>query len=382
MLGCAWLEAGEAERALREFSSLHAYEPADVLDRRIAEANAMLQAPRANSRYVPRQFAFEVDRSGTLDAGQILTAKSHQRFREFGPSVVPAYRLHDSAYFFSEFLVRHSNDRNICYERMGYQQIFSFLGIDVYATRNNHEGFAVGKVEKPVVIKTSYIPERRPIRMGRVASAGSLFRVVMVLELVLALEIYSAFLSIRYFITLVITNVYWPQKRTSYGSRMSEPITATDVAEAVSLRTRVILMQNLAPPLDHLPLYFYRARCGSVDRRAHRRDIIFGPHLGRQLQHAHEHGRHPLTDIRFVLFYGRQSGFGVEMFHDDNGSSNTVHTHAITQRRCMIERRRRQIDRIFTGAEERYDQSKKRTWRIDCLSRQGMTYPFGSSGGA
>ncbi len=56
MLGCAWLEAGEAERALREFSSLHAYEPADVLDRRIAEANAMLQAPRANSRYVQHLF--------------------------------------------------------------------------------------------------------------------------------------------------------------------------------------------------------------------------------------------------------------------------------------------------------------------------------------
>ena len=56
MLGCAWLEAGEAERALAEFSSLHAYEPAGLLARRIAEANGMLQAPRANSRYVQHLF--------------------------------------------------------------------------------------------------------------------------------------------------------------------------------------------------------------------------------------------------------------------------------------------------------------------------------------
>ena len=56
MLGCAWLEAGEAGRALAEFSSLPAYEPAAVLAQRIAEANAMLQAPRANARYVQHLF--------------------------------------------------------------------------------------------------------------------------------------------------------------------------------------------------------------------------------------------------------------------------------------------------------------------------------------
>ena len=56
MLGSAWLQAGEGGRALAEFSSLHAYEPAAVLDQKIAEANAMLQAPRANARYVQHLF--------------------------------------------------------------------------------------------------------------------------------------------------------------------------------------------------------------------------------------------------------------------------------------------------------------------------------------
>jgi predicted TPR repeat methyltransferase len=57
MLGCAWLEAGEAGRALAEFSLLHDYESAALLGQRIAEANAMLQAPRANARYV--QYLFD-----------------------------------------------------------------------------------------------------------------------------------------------------------------------------------------------------------------------------------------------------------------------------------------------------------------------------------
>ncbi len=55
-LGCAWLEAGEAERALAEFSELDAYEPADVLAQKIAEAEAMRTAPRSNARYVQHLF--------------------------------------------------------------------------------------------------------------------------------------------------------------------------------------------------------------------------------------------------------------------------------------------------------------------------------------
>lgn len=55
-LGCAWLEAGEAEKALAAFSELGDYEPADVLARKIAEAEAMRTAPRSNARYVQHLF--------------------------------------------------------------------------------------------------------------------------------------------------------------------------------------------------------------------------------------------------------------------------------------------------------------------------------------
>lgn len=55
-LGCAWLEAGEAERALAAFDDLEDYEPADVLAQKIAEAKAMRAAPRSNPRYVQHLF--------------------------------------------------------------------------------------------------------------------------------------------------------------------------------------------------------------------------------------------------------------------------------------------------------------------------------------
>ena len=55
-LGCAWLEAGEAERALSVFGELDDYEPADVLAQKIAEAQAMRTAPRSNARYVQHLF--------------------------------------------------------------------------------------------------------------------------------------------------------------------------------------------------------------------------------------------------------------------------------------------------------------------------------------
>lgn len=56
LLGCAWLEAGEAERALREFAHIADDEPASLLKEKIAEAEAMRAAPRSDPRYVRHLF--------------------------------------------------------------------------------------------------------------------------------------------------------------------------------------------------------------------------------------------------------------------------------------------------------------------------------------
>lgn len=52
-LGCAWLEAGEPEKALEAFAQLECHEG---LVERIAEAEALRRAPRANARYVRHLF--------------------------------------------------------------------------------------------------------------------------------------------------------------------------------------------------------------------------------------------------------------------------------------------------------------------------------------
>jgi predicted TPR repeat methyltransferase len=56
LLGCAWLEAGEPERALDAFAELEDYQPADALAERIAEAEAMRSLARSNPRYVQHLF--------------------------------------------------------------------------------------------------------------------------------------------------------------------------------------------------------------------------------------------------------------------------------------------------------------------------------------
>jgi predicted TPR repeat methyltransferase len=56
LLGCAWLEAGEPDRALEAFAELTDYEPADALAGKIAEADAMRGAARSNPRYVQHLF--------------------------------------------------------------------------------------------------------------------------------------------------------------------------------------------------------------------------------------------------------------------------------------------------------------------------------------
>lgn len=55
-LGCAWLEAGEAERALAAFADLEDGTAGDLLAEKIAEAEALRAAPRANARYVQHLF--------------------------------------------------------------------------------------------------------------------------------------------------------------------------------------------------------------------------------------------------------------------------------------------------------------------------------------
>lgn len=87
LLGCAWLEAGEAERALEAFAPLDPEQIAD-LDQRIAEAEAMQARPRSDAGYVRHlfdQFSTRYDEHMV----QQLSYRGPQTLRELAQFVMP-----------------------------------------------------------------------------------------------------------------------------------------------------------------------------------------------------------------------------------------------------------------------------------------------------
>ena len=114
-----------------------------------------------------------------------------------------------------------------------------------------------------------------------------------------------------------------------------------------------------------------------------RRDVIARAHFIRQLQHAHEHGRHQLRLRDLVFLDQLQKFLGVKMLHDDGGAAERDRHHVEAQGSGVIERRRRQIDAVgrhaaHVGAEN----SEKRVRHIDRIVFEGLLDALGASGRA
>ena len=127
---------------------------------------------------------------------------------------------------------------------------------------------------------------------------------------------------------------------------MLQPLLRIADGDAVAFRAGVILDQDRSPPFDHLCLDVDRAGRGGVDRAFQRGDVVARAHLVRQLQHAHEHGRHQLRLRDLVLLDELEEILGVKMLHDDRGAAEHDRHHVEAQRSRVIERRRRQIDAL------------------------------------
>lgn len=91
LLGCAWLEAGEPDKALEAFGSLTRPSAPDELAARLAEAHAMRAAPRADPGYVRHLFdQFSADYDARM-IGQLHYA-APQILRELARLVLPEAR--------------------------------------------------------------------------------------------------------------------------------------------------------------------------------------------------------------------------------------------------------------------------------------------------
>ena len=96
-------------------------------------------------------------------------------------------------------------------------------------------------------------------------------------------------------VAVVVEDADAGEHRLADRAGVREPVGAVDERRAHALGRGVVLVDDRAPPLDHLALHLDRARRGRVDRDLLRRQVVAGAHLVGQLQHAHEHRRHPLA---------------------------------------------------------------------------------------
>ncbi len=119
-----------------------------------------------------------------------------------------------------------------------------------------------------------------------------------------------------------------------------------------------------------------------MDGAAQRRDVVFQPHRVGQLEKAHEHGRHELAVRDLVLADERQEFLGVEMLHDHRGAAQPHDAHVEAQRRRVIERRRRQVDRVLVHAVELARDRRQRIVEIDRLRLDHRQHALGPPGGA
>ena len=205
-----------------------------------------------------------------------------------------------------------------------------------------------------------------------------LLRIVVILELAFALEIDRAGFTDRKLVALFVADMRDGVERLAHGTLVRQPFFGVERGETVALRAGIIFVYHRAPPLDHLFLHGNGAGGGGMDRDLERGHVIFGAHLLRHLEHAYEHGGHPLAVRDLVLLDEAQGFFRVEMLHDDHGSAEALHRHRPAQRRGVIKRRGGQVDRIRIHAVEEHCEAFERRVFADRAAGQRVLHALGA----
>ncbi len=166
----------------------------------------------------------------------------------------------------------------------------------------------------------------------------------MILERIGAFEEDCAFLAHRHFLAVIIADMDCTEYGASDRAAMRHPVGAADHGHAIAFAARIIFEDNRPPPVDHRFLDVRRARRRRMDGMLVRRQIIFAAHIFGQFEHPHKMGRDPLAVGNAVFLDCRERAFGIEFLHHHHSPAEPMDGGRPAQRRCVVERRRREID--------------------------------------
>ncbi len=119
-----------------------------------------------------------------------------------------------------------------------------------------------------------------------------------------------------------------------------------------------------------------------MDGDLHGADVVGGPDLLGQLQHAHEHGRDPLAVGRSVLLDEGEGLRRVEVLHDHDGRPEAQEVHAEGQRGGVVERGGGEVDGVLVRPEDEADQRGHGLRGAQWGAGEGGLDALGPTGGA
>src|SRR6516162_1387142 len=178
-----------------------------------------------------RQLGLEIDRARHLLARQRLAAERDQFVGKFLARFDAWHRLHYRLHLFAEVGIGNAEHRGIGNLRMGDQQVFAFLRVDIDPAGDDHEGRAVGEIEIAVGIDIADVADRAHAAVRRARLAGAA-RIVEIFERRCRLEPHRTRRAGRALLKVLIENMEVTEQHLADGALVGEPLLAVAGGEA------------------------------------------------------------------------------------------------------------------------------------------------------
>ena len=238
---------------------------------------------------------------------------------------------------------------------------------------------AVGEVQVALLVDVADVADGLPA--AGVSRRRGLVGVVEVFEVEAALEVDLAGLTGRQLGAVFADDVHRTGQRTTDRARVGEPLVGGDQRRAVRFGGGVVLVDDRAPPVDHLLLDLHRARRRGMHDPLQARHVVALAYLGGEFEHAGEHHRDELA-VGDAMFGDRiQGALGVELLHHHRGDAACLGLHRPHRGSGVIERCGTQVHRVGMHPERHQCGHQPRRLRRRHV-RQLAFDAFGASGRA
>ena len=228
--------------------------------------------------------------------GDVRATELDQLVGQRGSRFAAVRRHHHRLDFLAHLFVGNADHRDVVNLRVCHEMALGFLRVDVHAARDDHVRLAIGEVEIALGVEVADVADREEIAAIR---RRGLLLVLVVVEARLGigrrLEEDRAFAhGFGDRRSVVIEQMHLAAGPVSTdGALVRQPLLRAD-QRAAAFGARVVLLDRVAPPLDHRLLDGDGAGRRRVHGDAQLRNVVALAHRLGQRKQSFEMRRHPL----------------------------------------------------------------------------------------